>query len=222
MPGQSGKPLAWFLTATTIFLSFSQCVGGQEPPALNPFHSRDESPRPREDAQPGYLGLSDGRVRTGELFLTREARLKIFDEARKRHREIPWNVIQRIDCTVLKEWDEPEWRFRENASDEKVLTGRTYPVREYSHQITLRNGQTIRGPLSAIVYVQENPDREPVRYLLHKRDKGEPGTTLKAMVYVRSIHLGEKALEEGKRLEAEKTGRSSGAKPSSARKSHPK
>lgn len=222
MPGLTGMYVACFLTATTACLGFSPGVEGQEPPALNPFQSRGETSHSREDAQPGYLELSDGRVRPGQLFLTRETRLKIFDEARKRHREIPWNRIQRIDCIVLKEWDEPEWRFRENASDEKVRTGRTYPVREYTHQMTLRNGESIRGPLSAIVYLQENPDREPVRYLLHKRDKGEPGTTLKRMLYVRSIHLGEQALEEGKRLKDEKTRRSAEAKKSPARKDHPK
>ena len=43
---------------------------------------------------------------------------------------------------------------------------------------------------------------EPERYLLHKRDKGDPGTDLKSLVYVRSIQLGAKALEEGKRKAA--------------------
>lgn len=220
MPGVSGNRSAWYLISMTAWLCVLPSVEGQEPQALNPFRSRDETPHPREDAQLGYLELSDGRVRLGELYLTRETRLKIFDEARKRHREIPWNLIQRIDCTVLKEWEEPEWRFRENANDEKVRTGRSYPVREYTHQITLRNGQKIRGPLSAIVYVQESPDRDPVRYVLHKRDKGEPGTTLKMMVHVRSIQLGEQALKEGKRLEAKKIRQSAGAKRSSARKGH--
>ena len=80
----------------------------------------------------------------------------------------------------------------------KLFTGRTYPAREYSHKITLQNNQTIRGSLAGIVYVQADPAREPQRFLLHKRDKGEPGTDLKSLVYVRSIQLGEKALEEGK------------------------
>ena len=67
---------------------------------------------------------------------------------------------------------------------------------------TLQNGQKIEGTLSGIVYVRADPAAEPERYLLHKRDKGDPGTDLKSLVYVRSIQLGAKALEEGKRKAA--------------------
>ena len=49
------------------------------------------------------------------------------------------------------------------------------------------------------------------RFLLHKRDKGEPGTDLKSLVYVRSIQLGDKALEEAKSRAARGKARS-GAK----------
>ena len=67
---------------------------------------------------------------------------------------------------------------------------------------TLQNGQKIEGTLSGIVYVRADPAAEPERYLLHKQDKGDPGTDLKSLVYVRSIQLGAKALEEGKRKAA--------------------
>ena len=59
-----------------------------------------------------------------------------------------------------------------------------------------------RHPLGEIVCVRAEPAAEPERYLLHKRDKGDPGTDLKSLVYVRSIQLGAKALEEGKRKAA--------------------
>jgi hypothetical protein len=190
----------------------------QEPPALNPFGTPAEQSRRRDDAVPGYLELSDGKIRPEQLSLTRDTRLKIFDEARKQHREIPLKAIRRIDCTIVKEWDEAEWRFREGASDEKVFTGRTYPAREYTHKITLQNGQTIQGPLSGIIYVQADPTQEPDRYLLHKRDKGQPGTDLRSLVYVRSIQLGEKALEEGKRKAGKRTSDSGSATGLASRK----
>ena len=66
----------------------------------------------------------------------------------------------------------------------------------------LQNGQKIEGTLSGIVYVRADPAAEPERYLLHKRDKGDPGTDLKSLVYVCSVQLGAKALEEGKRKAA--------------------
>jgi hypothetical protein len=152
------------------------------------------------------LELSDGTIKPGKLSLTRDSRLKIFDEARKRHRDVPLKAIKRIDCTVLKEWVEKEWRFKENVNDEKYFTGRTYPVREYTHKITLQNGQTIQGSLSAIVYVQTESAQNRDRFLLHKRDKGELGTDLRSLVYVRSIRIGANSLEEGKRKGAKESG----------------
>jgi hypothetical protein len=170
--------------------------GRQEPAELNPFGG---SAAKRDDAVPGYLELSSRSVRPGRLYLTRDAKLKIFDERAKQFREVPLQVIQRVDCSLSKEWMEKEWRFKENASDEKVYTGRSYPVREYRHKITLRDGRTIEGTLSAIVYLEAENDGPSERFLLHKRDKGPIGSDLKSLVYVRAIVLGEKALAEAKR-----------------------
>ncbi len=191
----------FFLAPLLVLLAFPAARGQQsEPPALNPFGSRAErEDQKRDDAVPGCVETSDGQVHPGQVMLTRDARLKIFDEQQKKHREIPLKAIKRIDCTVQKEWVEEEWRFKENASDEKYYTGRTYPSREYTHKITLQNGQKIEGTLSGIVYVRADPAADAERYLLHKRDKGNPGTDLKSLVYVRSIQLGARALEDGKR-----------------------
>jgi hypothetical protein len=172
----------------------------EEPPAIDPFGPRAE---PREDAVPGYLELSDGTIRPGQIFLTRDHGLKVFDEQQQRQREISLRVIRGIDCVILREWLEKEWRFKANASDEKYYTGRSYPVREYVHIVSLVNGPSIRGPLSAIIYVQAEGADMPERFLLHKRDKGDPGQDLSALVHVRSIHLGEKALQEGKHKAAQ-------------------
>ncbi len=199
MFGAARRRLARVLMAGTAGLILFPGARGQEPPALNPFGTPAEQGQRRDDAVPGYLELSDGTIHPGRLYLTRDARLKIFDDERKQFREIPWKAVKRIDGIVVKEWLEEEWRFKENASDEKYSTGRTYPAREYTHKITLQDDRTIRGPLSGIVYVLADPAGEPERHLLHKRDKGEPETSLKSLVYVRSIRLGEKALEEGKR-----------------------
>jgi hypothetical protein len=189
----------------------------QEPPALNPFGPPLERPdQRRDDAVPGFVEMSDGKVHPGQIFLTRDARLKIYDESQKKHREIPLKAIKRIDCTVQKEWVEKEWRFKENASDEKYFTGRTYPTREYSHKITLRNGQTVQGTLSAIVYVRPESADAAQRFLLHKRDKGEPGTRLESLTFVHSVKLGPEAFQEGKRKESlpdrARTGKDSGSK----------
>jgi hypothetical protein len=186
--------LRWLLLVVAGAALLPTAVRADGPPAINPFGPR----RPvREDALPGYVELSDGTVHPGHLYLTRDARLKVFDEQQQRQREVPLSAVQRIDCAVQKEWLEKEWRFKENANDEKVYTGHSYPVREYRHTITLKDGRTIKGEISGIIYVQPQ-EGEAERYLLHKRDKGELDTDLKSLLYVRSVRLGEEALEEGK------------------------
>jgi len=178
-----------------------------EPPAINPFR---QAPSEREDAVPGYIELSDGAIRPGLIYLTRDMRLKVYDERLQRQREVPLQAVKQIECNVKREWMEKEWRFKETTSDEKVYTGRSYPAREYVHTITLNDDRTITGPLSAIVYVQPEDyappppgeHREPpkaAQYLLNKRDKGEVGQDLKSLVYVKRIKLGKEALKEGQK-----------------------
>jgi hypothetical protein len=188
--------VAW--AVTLLLIPTGHAAYCQEPPAVNPFGPREQN---RADAGPGYVELSDGSVHPGQIYLTRDARLKILDAEQQRTRDVPLSAVRRIDCQVKREWMEKEWRFKENANDEKVYTGRLYPSREYTHKITLQEGRTIQGPMSAIVYVQAegSSDRVAQRFLLHERDKGPPGRELKSLSFVRVIELGDKALEEGKK-----------------------
>lgn len=196
---------------------------GEEPAALNPFGVVRQD---RDDAIPGYLEMSDGQVFVGNIYMTRDKRLKMEDSTRqigggdgepddnseKRQREIPLRVVKQIEAKVEKEWIEKEWRFKELALDEKYYTGRTYPSRKYVYTVTLKDGRKITAPVAEIFYVKpfreltsgprSEEDNEPIRFQIHKRDKGEPGTTLKALTYVKLIKLGEDALEEGKKKAA--------------------
>jgi len=195
--------LGTIVTVIALPIAFSTLRAG-EPPALNPF---GDAPSEREDAVPGYIELSNGAIRAGSIYLTRDKRLQIYDKQLERQREIPLQVVKKIECTVKREWLEKEWKFKETTNDEKLYTGRSYPAREYLHTITLKDGRTITGPLSAIVYVQPLQSRsvrpeerrspvQPEHYLLNKRNKGEMGETLKSLVYVKRIKLGKEAMEE--------------------------
>jgi predicted GIY-YIG superfamily endonuclease len=187
-------------------------AGKDDPPALNPFAKSPAATAERDDAVPGYLELSDGTVRYGRLFITRDKRLKIRDAEApggERQREIPLQVVSQITCKVKKEWMEKEWRFKELSRDQKLYTGKSYPVREYEHSITLRDGRKIAGDLSGIIYVipgdvagTPSGGEQPDRYLFHKRQKGEVGQTLKHLVYVKTVKLGDEAFREGKRKAA--------------------
>ena len=196
--------LALVALALTAAVITARCARAAE--ALNPFGPiRTE----RDDAVPGYVELSNGKIIPGNVYMTRDKRVKLWDDEKKRQREVPLPKIREIQCKVKKEWIEKEWRFKELALDEKMYTGRSYPSREYDHVVTLLDGRKIEGQLSEIVYVQpfvQSPDKpmayrpniEPFKFLLHKRDKREISATLKTMVYVKRIKLGEEAYKEGK------------------------
>jgi hypothetical protein len=174
-------------------------VAADDPPAVNPFGRK---PAVRDDAVPGFIELSDGTVLPGHIHATRDTRWKIYDQQLERQREVPWNRIRRIECEVEKEWMEDEWRFRENASDQKVFTGNRYPARIHTHTITLDDGRTIRGDLSGVVYLQR-PGEETQKFILHKRTKGNVGEQLDSLVFVREIRLGPDALQEGTKRQKE-------------------
>jgi hypothetical protein len=169
-----------------------------DPP--NPFETTREE---RTDAVDGAVHLSNGTVIRGKVYLTRGYDLRIYDAKREEFRNVPLHAVEEIACQVEKEWLEREWRFKENANDEKIYTGRMYPSRNYTHQIKLTRGDVISGPLGVVVYVapttepaaESGPAKaddppKPQRFMLHKRDKGEPGQTLSDLVYVQKIVLG--------------------------------
>jgi hypothetical protein len=201
-----------------------------EPAAINPFGKLPDSSE-REDAIPGYVLLSDGSVHYGRLYLTRDKRLKIYDEKLERQREIPLDRIKQIDCQVLREWIEKEWRFKEMANAEKVYTGRSYPSREYSHECTLKDGRKFTGSMSGILYLapgdygaeavndSRGPQEEPLRFMFHKRDKGEMNKPLKSLLYVKTVKLGEEAFKEG-RAKARAAGRQRSSESASEAKSN--
>jgi hypothetical protein len=200
------------LWAIAIDFSLFCLTHAKEPPVINPF---GPAPAQREDAVPGCVELSDGKICAGQIYLTRDARLKINDEKLQRQREVPLAAVKQIECKVKREWMEKEWKFKELTKDEKMYTGRAYPSREYVHTITLGDGRAITGELSAIVYVdppsyatlkpgEYRPQVKTEKFLLNKRNKGEIGQDLKSLVYVKSIKMGKEAFEEGIRKIAEK------------------
>ena len=190
--------VSWLIVATAV-VGFTVVVvraAGEEPP--NPFgQSRSERP----DAVRGTIELSNGKTVQGKIYLTRGHNLHIYDTKLERFRDVPLRAAEEVKCIIQKEWMEKEWRFKEAANDEKVYTGRSYPARLYVYEIKLKRGDSIKGPLSALLYVESaeeggksnekpaSPRLKPTRYLLHKRDKGKPGQTLKDLVYVKRIVL---------------------------------
>lgn len=142
--------------------------------------------RPDDPAsRPGTITLSDGRVIEGTIATTRDKPLRLWDEAAGKYHDIPLALVRSLVATVTWERDEREWQFKESGSDIKVYTGRTYPARETAYVVTLVNGQQLRGTVTLPLTVTS--DAGSSRHFLHKRAKGEPGQTLKDLVYVRRV-----------------------------------
>ena len=159
-------------------------------PASNPFGPAGGFNR--QDAVPGYLELSSGLKVPGHIFTTRAARLKVYNLDREMYEYVPVPALKSIDAEVEWERMDPEWRFKEAGSPEKVYSGRENPVRKVCYTLTLLNDHKIRGHiLGQPLYVAHNDKAD--RFLLHDRDKGAMGQTLKDIPYIKHVELGPEA-----------------------------
>jgi len=184
---QASKPLAAICCTLVLAVSLS----AQEP--LNPFAPRPAVPA---SARTGVIQLSDGTALCGPIWLTPGKRWRFYDEKLRRYLELPLRVVERVEVEVVKEWLEKEWRFREAASNEKVYTGRKYPVRLLRFKVTLSNGRTLVGTGSTVFYVRDRKTAKHARKLiLRQRQKGKPGQALKSLIYVRSIDFRPDAIQ---------------------------
>ena len=101
----------------------------------------------------GTLTLSDGTVLHGRVSTTAGRAVRVWVQAQERYVDLPWKTIATLRARVVWERDEPEWHFKESGSDVKVYTGRSYPARETSYDVTLVNGDTLAGGIVAPIYV---------------------------------------------------------------------
>lgn len=154
-----------------------------EAPSEPPIQRRVEPPPP--DAVPGSLTLSNGDRVEGHIHLTRDAALKFHDPDRKKLLHIRLHELTHIEQKPVIERMEKEWRWLENANDQKVYTGREYPMRKLTTVLHLKTGRTLRGPLTALLYVSNENGRR--RFVLHKRQKGKVDTKLSDLIYVKLV-----------------------------------
>jgi len=178
----------------------------QAPPPPNPFGGRQVGERP--DALSGVIELSDGTRVPGDIYGTRGQGLLVLDLAREKNkwRRVPLGAILAVDTQVDWERMDREWRFKTAGDPEKVYTGKSYPNRRYSYRLTLRDETQIRCRIKGVpVYVRPTGDK-PRLFVLHERHKGNVGTTLKDLIYVKAVRFGDelrRKVEEELRRKAE-------------------
>jgi hypothetical protein len=135
----------------------------------------------------GTITLSNGQSLSGNLSSTPDQPLRVWDDDKKEYRDVPFKLVRSMEAKVLWERDEAEWKFKESGSDIKEYSGKTYPARETAYTLTLLNGQRVSGGVAAPIYV-DTPDGQRL-LVLHKRDKGNLGQTLKELVYIQKVEF---------------------------------
>ena len=169
----------------------SQPANGDRPP--NPFGPRTFD---RKDAIPGTIELSNGELAVGRIYTTRDKPLRLYETRLKRFLPIPLRSIKTI--TGHLEWarEEPQWRWQEMGSDDKIYSGLSYPVLKVYYTLTLLNGRQYVGHCQTQpLYVTRGKER--ARYILWQRHKGELGQVLADLRYVKAVRFGEAALQRG-------------------------
>jgi len=158
-------------------------VTGTQPPPIDPFHTA-ASHLPAA-ARPGSAVVSNGTKLEGQLWSTAATPLRVWQADDKTYRDIEWSAIKKLEVIVDSATMEKDWRWLKEGSDEKVYSGKSYPLVELRYTITLANDQTITGGVVSPVYVFDG--KKVFNLALYKKFKGNLDQTLDDVVYIKSI-----------------------------------
>lgn len=143
-----------------------------------------------DEPAPGTVTFSDGRALTGKISLTPNQKIQLFDLTTKKRFNLALDEIRRIETLVEKEEMCPLWVWKEDGSNEKIILPGKYPHREFATTVTLTGGQQLKGHVMAtVIYIEVDEDTTE-RVFLKREDKGEKGTELADLVYVKEISFG--------------------------------
>jgi hypothetical protein len=143
-------------------------------------------PQQPTNAQPGTIVLSDGTSIPGWISTTQDQPLRLYVPASRRYVQIPLRQVVRIQAIVQWQRQQPPWYWKEPANDEKILAGQAYPVRKTSYRIRLRDDSELVADVAQTLWLRQ-ADGHVRRFLLHKRQKADPGTTLEDLLSVQEV-----------------------------------
>ena len=189
------KTFSRLLALAILLMPFAAIAQEDDPPP--PFARKPKIPK---EARTGVLSMNNGKTVIVPIYLKGAKLMKVYDRGRRQYFLIKLAELKRIDVEIEKEWIEGTWRWKEAGQDEKVYFGPTYPARKYVTTFALGTGRKLTGDYSGPIYVMAGG--KSVRYLLHKRDKGEKGTKMEDLLYIKSISFDEKDIEKARRAAA--------------------
>lgn len=151
----------------------------------------------RRDALPGAVVFSDGRIVAGGLYTTAGKDWEVWVEAEQRWRHVPPLAVRGIEAVIVAEEMEPEWRWREMGSDEKLFTGRQRPTRRLAWRLNLVDGTSIEGAIKGQpLWIETDAGRTLV--VLQERTRGEFGQSLEQLAYPRHIYFSRRVMLEAR------------------------
>ena len=162
---------------------------------VNPFQGR--RPFHRDDAVPGVVELSNGKVLPGWVYTTLETPLKIFvkEEQQERRRFVPLINLLSLNAVVEEEKMELRWRWKAMGVPERVYTGEKYPTRRLLWRLRLIDGSEMTGAVKGQPIWVELGNTKVGPMVLHERSKGPIGSTLDDLVYIRRIIVSRRLMD---------------------------
>jgi hypothetical protein len=133
---------------------------------------------------PATVQLSDGTTVEGQVYIPRDKILIMREDKPNTNVRVP--EMARYDSRVEKQSMEEEWVFKESGLDDKIFTGKHYPVRHYLGTATFHDGSQITGHIMPATLFVKTPEGRD-KFILKRKEEGEPGQTLDDLVYVQSI-----------------------------------
>ena len=139
-------------------------------------------------ARDGTVTLNNGETLTGQIWTTLETPLRVWVDATKSYVDVDFSDVAHIDVKVLHESMEDDWRWLKEGSDQKIFSGKKYPLVELEYAFTLVNGQKIEGGVVAPIYMLDAAGKKHA-LALYKKYKGKLDETLKDVAYIKTIEL---------------------------------
>ena len=147
----------------------------------------------RRDGREGVVVLSTGARFEGTVLMTRNSAWAFKDEETDENYEWTLDEIQRVVVKAL-ETVQPDWRWKEAGSDEKIYTGYFYRHADFKITVTLTTGKMHLGHWRKGAPVQVVSGVKRRKFLLNNETKNvdkkqKKREDIPPLVYVREIAL---------------------------------
>ena len=152
----------------------------------------------QREVRSGKVLLSDGTVVAGGLYLKgKRRRLRVWDKLARKYRNVQLGELSKIEVLAVRERVEKEWRFKEEGSDVKVFTGRTFPRIDFELKLTFsdKRKRECRIAQGTPLYLRAK-DGKSRRFLIQPYLKGEVAGQMPAeLLYLKKVVFGAQAEE---------------------------